>query len=66
MLKNTLIKKTRNSKGYWRFTAVHYGSGTSYYVINISFTGFLTSFRFPTYSEANQYFNSQTKKRGSK
>ena len=62
MQKQTLIKKARNSKGYWRFIVVHYNSGVIYYVNNISFTGFLTSFRFPTYSEADQYFNSQTKK----
>jgi len=62
MLKQTLIKKARNSQGYWRFTAVHYGSGTSYYVINIDFNGLLTSFRFTSFSEADQYFNSQTKK----
>ena len=63
MFKSTLIKKIINSEGYWQFTVVNNNSSTGYYVINISFSGFLTSFCFPTFSEADQYFNSQTKRR---
>ena len=61
MVRNTLIKKARNSKGYWRFIAVHYSSGVTYYVNNFSLDGTLISNRFKSYSEAEQYFNSQTK-----
>ena len=64
MFKSTLIKKIINSEGYWQFTVVNNNSSTGYYVINISFSGFLTSFNFPTYSEADQYFTSQIQKKG--
>ena len=63
MFKSTLIKKIINSEGYWQFTVANNNASISYYVINISFSGFLTLFCFPTYSEADQYFSSQTKRR---
>ena len=61
MVRNTLIKKARNSKGYWRFIAVNYSSGLTYCVNNFSLNGTLTSYRFKSFSEADQFFNSQTK-----
>ena len=61
MVRNTLIKKARNSKGYWRFIAVHYSSGVTYYVNNFSLNGTLISNSFKSFTEADQYFNSQTK-----
>ena len=61
MVKNTLIKKARNSKGYCRFIAVHYSTGVTFYVNNFSLDGTLISNRFKSFSEADQFFNSQTK-----
>ena len=62
MVKNTLIKKVRNSKGYWRFIVVYYTSGVSYYVNHFSLNGNLNSYRFKSYTAANQFFNSKTSK----
>jgi hypothetical protein len=64
MVRNTLIKKARNSKGYWRLILVHYSSGIAYYVNHFSFNGSLNSYRFKSFSEADQFFNSQTNHKG--
>ena len=62
MVKNTTIKKVRNSKGYWRLVVSYYPLGVSYYVNNFTLNGTLNSFRFKTFQEADQFFISQTKK----
>ena len=57
------LKKLEILKVIGSLIVIHYSSGVSYYVNNFDLNGTLTSNRFKSFVEADQYFNSQTKKR---